>query len=169
VLGQRRGGEADDVVDTVAAGPGQYAELVAADPVGPALPVDLPGQGGAQARQQGVAGGVAEGVVVRLEAVEIAQHQQQRIGVRGAIEVGVEVGDQAPPVVQAGQGIGVRRVDQGLLPAAQRDQQKSDENEGGEHDHERQDPTPVTALVALSAKDTTYQLLALPAVTPIRW
>ncbi len=37
-------------------------------------------QGLGQPDQQGVAGGVAEAVVVALEAVEVEQHQQQRPG-----------------------------------------------------------------------------------------
>ena len=58
---------------------GQHgAELVAAEPVGLAVGRDLGGQLGAQAGEQRVAGGMAEGVVVGLEAVEVEEHQQAR-------------------------------------------------------------------------------------------
>ena len=58
---------------------GQHgAELVAAQPVGLAVGRDRSGQLGSEAGEQGVAGGMAEGVVVALEAVEVEEHQQAR-------------------------------------------------------------------------------------------
>jgi hypothetical protein len=51
-------------------------------------------EGGAEPGQQGVASRMAEGVVVRLEAVEVAEDQQQRVGGGGLGQRGVEVGDQ---------------------------------------------------------------------------
>ncbi len=57
----------------------EHAELVAAHPVGGAVGGDDRPQLVAEARQQGVAGGVAEGVVVALEAVEVVQHELPRL------------------------------------------------------------------------------------------
>ena len=50
------------------------AELVAAEPVGAAVAVHGVREPLAEPHQQAVAGGVAEGVVVLLEAVEVEQH-----------------------------------------------------------------------------------------------
>ena len=57
---------------------GRHAELVAAEPVGAAVAVHRVRQPLAEPHQQPVAGGVAEGVVVLLEAVEVEQHQRAR-------------------------------------------------------------------------------------------
>ena len=54
------------------------AELVAAEPVGAPVAVHGVGEPLAQPHQQAVAGRVAEGVVVLLEAVEVEQHQRER-------------------------------------------------------------------------------------------
>ena len=63
-------------------GIGEDAELVAAQPIGPPVALDAAVERLAQAREQRVAGEVAEGVVVALEAVEV--EEQEHGGVRGA-------------------------------------------------------------------------------------
>ena len=78
-LVQRRGAGRENGVDAVAAGRDQHAELVAAEPVGVADVADSLGQPRREPHQQAVAGGVAEGVVVLLEAVEVEQEQGARV------------------------------------------------------------------------------------------
>ena len=58
---------------------GEQAELVAAEPVRSA-PVRAASELAAEPREQRVAGGVAEGVVVALEAVEVEEKQRPRAG-----------------------------------------------------------------------------------------
>ena len=60
----------------------QDAELVAAQAVGAAVARDRGGEIGAEALQQRVAGGVAEGVVVLLEAVEVEEGEAAPVGGR---------------------------------------------------------------------------------------
>ena len=85
VLAEGRAARRRDLV--VAAG-GEHAELVAAHPVGAAVAVDGRGQRPAEAREQGVARGMAVGVVVGLEAVEVEEHEQQRPLGRDAAQPG---------------------------------------------------------------------------------
>ena len=58
----------------------QHAELVAAQAIGAAVARDRGVEVGAQALQQRVAGGVAEGVVVLLEAVEVEERERAAVG-----------------------------------------------------------------------------------------
>ena len=55
----------------------QDAELIAAHPVGRPWPLDGGHQRRRRAAQQHIAGAVAEGVVVALEAVEIEHHERR--------------------------------------------------------------------------------------------
>ena len=80
VFAEGLGGRRDDRGGGVGVHRGQDAELIPTEPVGAAAVVGhglLQGLG--QPDEQGVAGGVAEAVVVALEAVEVEQHQQQRL------------------------------------------------------------------------------------------
>src|SRR5918999_662580 len=58
-------------------GPSEHAELVAAEAVGSAPRLDDPLESASEADEQRVARGMAEGVVVTLETVEI-EHQDDR-------------------------------------------------------------------------------------------
>ena len=92
----------------------QRAELVAAHPVGPAVADDRRREPAAEAVQERVAGRVAEGVVVALEAVEVAQHEDVGLA---AVEPRLEVGEQPAAVAEAGQRVGDRLVAHGLEDA----------------------------------------------------
>jgi hypothetical protein len=82
----------------------EHAELVAAHAICVAATRDRGLEALAQACEQGVPRGVAVGVVVRLEAVEVEDDQQRRLGfaVRKAV---VEVLHQPAPVGQPGQHV----------------------------------------------------------------
>ena len=80
-LAERVGGDRDDLLDAVGVDVEHGAELVAAEPVGVAVGRDLGAELRAEAREQRVAGEVAERVVVALEAVEVEEHQQARVRV----------------------------------------------------------------------------------------
>ena len=61
----------------------------------------------AEPREQRVARRMAEAVVVRLEAVQVEEHQHRlRLGVDRL----VQVGDERPPVPEPGQQVGLRLV-----------------------------------------------------------
>jgi hypothetical protein len=59
---------------------------------------------------------VAEGVVVALEAVEVEQHQQQRLGWAGVPQAAFQVQLELAAVADASQGVGQGVRD--LLPAS---------------------------------------------------
>ena len=63
--------------------------------------------------QEPVAGGVAEGVVVLLEAVEVEEEQRARGGGARELELELEVRQQAAAVLQPGERVGAR-LDVGL-------------------------------------------------------
>ena len=79
VLDQRGGRQQLDLVAAV--GIGEDAELVAPQAIGAPVALDAAVERLAQAREQRVAGEMAEGVVVALEAVEV--EEQEHGGVRG--------------------------------------------------------------------------------------
>ena len=114
----------------------QGAELVTAQPVGPPAG-NRRGQSRAEPGQQGVAGRVAEAVVVALEAVEVEHDQAE--GVLGGRGRGAgEVGPQLAPVPEAGEAVGAGLVTQLLVrglplaPAARRlhEQQRDQHGQG---------------------------------------
>jgi hypothetical protein len=84
-----------------------------------------------QPRQQPVSGGVAEGVVVLLEAVEVEQHDRARFLGRGAGQLIGHVVHQAAPVAQPRERVGasllVDAIDHPLILG---------EHERGPHEHE---------------------------------
>ena len=58
-----------------------------------------------------VAGPVAEAVVHRLEVVEVADHHAQRLArAQRALDLGVQLAVEREPVLEAGQGVGERRL-----------------------------------------------------------
>ena len=77
-LGERGRAGREQRVDARPGPADQRAELVAAQPVGAARPGDGVGEPRGQPHEQLVAGGVAEGVVVLLEAVEVEEEQRAR-------------------------------------------------------------------------------------------
>ena len=83
------------------------AELVAAEPVGRAAAGDAPAQPFAEPVEQRVAGGVAERVVVGLEAVEVEQQQEPPRRVP-AVEEGLQALHQRASVAETGQLVGER-------------------------------------------------------------
>ena len=123
------------VVDAVE----QDAELVAAEAVGLAAALDHALELAGEADEQRVAGGVAEDVVVVLEAVEVEQRDR-------ALDVGVEavleVAHQAAAVAEAGQRVGQRLAGRlgrhpGVVAEGQDHAQDRAEQRGGrEHDGE---------------------------------
>ncbi len=84
----------------------QHAELIAAKPVGLAASGDGCRERGAKSRQEHVAGGVAEAVVIALEAVEIEDHERERPLLRQVREHVREVLLELSPVAQSGQRVG---------------------------------------------------------------
>jgi hypothetical protein len=85
----------------------QQDELVAADPARQVLVAQPPGQDAPDAAQHGVAGGVAHGVVDRLEVIEVHGDEGQAAadGAGPVDEVG-QLGVEAASVVQPGQAVG---------------------------------------------------------------
>ena len=67
----------------------------------------------AQPHEQRVAGGVAEGVVVVLEAVEVEEHEHDRARVVGLGQQRGELARQRAAVAEAGQRVGQRLVARG--------------------------------------------------------
>ena len=82
-LGQRAGGAGDDRVGDLVARVEERAELVAAHPERAAAAGQVGREVAAEADEQRVARGVAEGVVVVLEAVEVEEDEHERAGVVG--------------------------------------------------------------------------------------
>ena len=116
VLAERLGGFREQLVDVAVLGRGEDAELVAAHPVRVATALDGLAERAAQADEEGVAGGVAEDVVVGLEAVEI-EDREAGGAVRGRLgDHELELARQRAAVAEPGE-----RVRGGLRPA------------GGEH------------------------------------
>src|SRR5207253_174794 len=73
----------------------------------------------AKTREQRVAGGVSEHVVVLLEAVEVEQREHQRAVLAGLRELVLEIAHQCPTIGERGQRVGVglhqRRSEQALV------------------------------------------------------
>jgi hypothetical protein len=139
VFAERLGGRGHDRGGVVGLHRGQDAELIPAQAVGAAAVVGhglLQGPG--QPDQQGVAGGVAEGVVVALEAVEVEQHQQQRLGRAGLLQPILQVELELAPVGDAGQGVGHRGGDEQPVLGQERDGGKDQQCQ--RHDDERDRP-----------------------------
>jgi hypothetical protein len=115
----------------------EQAELVAAEAVGGSRRASDAVEPARQPHEQGVAGGVTEGVVVALEAVEV-EHEEHA---RARPPLG-QVRLELPPVGQAAESVGL-----GLLPArlqhaavldqAQRHAHDDREQAGGREQSER--------------------------------
>ena len=129
--GGARGGGQD--VDPGGARPAEHAELVAAEPVRRAIGGGRLAKPAAQAGEQRVAGGVAVGVVVLLEAVEVEEHERHRVLDGRKRKLALEVLHQAAAVVQARQRVCQRLVLAGLEHAL-----VGPEGERHSDDHERQ-------------------------------
>ncbi len=86
----------------------QEAELIAAEAIGPPVAADRGAQSGPDPAQEGVAGGVAEGVVVALEAVEIEEHERLGVALVGVGDGDVQIAHQPPAVAQAAEAVGHR-------------------------------------------------------------
>ena len=87
---------------------GEHAELVAPEPVRGA-PVDgRLGELGGKPVQERVPGKVAEGVVVRLEAVEVVEDEAEPLAGGGSLAGDFEVAEELPSVADAGEHVGVR-------------------------------------------------------------
>ena len=115
---------------------GEQAELVAAHAVGGAVGAERVGQVAAEPVQQRVAGRVAEGVVVGLEAVEVEEREQHGPLGRGVGGQPLEVGEQRAPVAEAGQGVGrgldLARAERAqVLAEGQREAQHGGRDGGG--------------------------------------
>ena len=78
-LRERGGGALDEAAWAGGDGLGEDADLVAAEPVGAAVAGDCVGEPARDTTEQRVAGGVAERVVVGLEAVEVEDDENDRI------------------------------------------------------------------------------------------
>jgi hypothetical protein len=90
-----------------------------------------------QPREQRVAGKVAEGVVVVLEAIEIEEQQhRRRAGV--AADGALEIGDQPAAIGKAGQRIARgRRLEIAPRAAQGRSGERHEDQRHGEHRHRR--------------------------------
>ena len=151
-------------------GVGDDAELVAAGPVGAAAELgDRVGERRAEAQQQRVAGEVAEGVVVVLEAVEVEHRQHDRRLGGGGPDPPLEVGEQLAAVAQAGQRVGGRVRLELAAGGAQRDAGEGDHQQRDHEHRDRHRPEPERKLpVGVVARATTIQSLALPLVDLMR-
>ena len=127
-------------------------ELVAADPVRLVRAAHRRAQRVGQRADALVAGLVAVRVVVRLEIVEIDQHQGQRQArARGVLQLAREILVEHAVVAQAGERIraghlrqtlellGPRRVEPAPLRAQQQAEQREDARRGHDHDHRAPD------------------------------
>jgi hypothetical protein len=106
--------------------PDEGAELVAAESVGASRALGALGEPAPEARQQSVAGWVAEGVVVALEPVEVEEQHQLRCG-RGRVgRFAREVRQQRAPVAKARERVAIgqlgARRDQAQVLARRRQQ-----------------------------------------------
>ena len=106
VVCKRAGGALDDGL-RVRVLRAQDAELVAAHPVRRATAGDEAVELLAEAREQRIAGGMAEGIVVVLEAVQVEHGEDMR---RLLLEGRCEVVEQLPAIPQTGEGIGASLV-----------------------------------------------------------
>jgi hypothetical protein len=95
---------------------GEQAELVAAHPVDAPQAVRHGFQALGKADEQRIAGGMAEAVVVLLEAIEVEEREHALALVVGAGQLRLQVVDQRAAVAQARERIGE------CLPAAGRQQ-----------------------------------------------
>ena len=142
-LGQRGGGAGDDRVGDLVARVEERAELVAAHPERAAAAGQVGREVAAEADEQRVARGVAEGVVVVLEAVEVEQHEHERAGVVGLGQHRLEVAGQRAAVAEPGQRVGHRLVarraqDRDVVAEGQHQpRHHRDERERGQRDRER--------------------------------
>jgi len=102
-LRERRDGTLDQRTRPGGRSRGEQAELVAAEPVrGARRPGDV-FETARQPHEQCVAGGMTEGVVVALEAVEVEEEDQQLMFFAGGREPLLQVGDQSTPIREARQ------------------------------------------------------------------
>ena len=105
-LGERGRGDRDGLRALAVLVAGEHAELVAAHPVRGATALHRAAERHSQAVQQRVAGRMAEGVVVLLEAVEVEEAENPRPRAALGVQLGVEVLDQRAAVAQAGERVG---------------------------------------------------------------
>ena len=104
---------ASDAVGALAAAGDEDAELVAAEPVARPLRRDRARPGCAPSRaQQHVAGGMAEAVVVGLEAVEV-EEREAAVAARPAAAARSRSAHQRAAVAEAGERVGDRLVAHG--------------------------------------------------------
>jgi hypothetical protein len=89
----------------------QHAELVAAHPVRDRVAGERAGEPVPEPHEQRVAGRVAEGVVVALEAVEVDEDEPGGCG--QSLQRAVEVVEQPAPVAEAGELVGQRVAPRG--------------------------------------------------------
>ncbi len=127
--GQRFGGPLRHLLLRGRAAGGEDRELVAADPVGLAVLPDCLPQLAPELGEDLVAGGVAEGVVVALETVEVEQHQGCRF-LLGATTAGAEVDLHPALVAEPGQGVGPHLLQQALV-LADADPEPGDDRDQG--------------------------------------
>ena len=111
LLGERGHRGPHEHVEVLAAVAQQRAELVASHPVGGTVRGDHGAQLVGQARQQRVAGGVPEGVVVALEAIQVVEHVRSHVSPAARAAAGdLEVLHQQPAVADAGERVGQRQA-----------------------------------------------------------
>ena len=141
VLAERGRGARDDLRRIGVAHAGEDAELVAAHAVGGAVAGDRLREAAAEALEQHVAGDVAEGVVVGLEAVEVVEREHLRDAAgRGVLEVERE----RAAVAEAGERVGRRLA----LAALQHPQVRAErEHEARDADEQRRRRQPHGELV----------------------
>jgi hypothetical protein len=87
-----------------------HAELVTAHPIRARAPRDCVTEVRGETDEQRVARGVAERVVVGLEAVEVEQDQSERMLAVGPLELGFDVEHEPPPVAEPREHVGERLV-----------------------------------------------------------
>src|SRR5262249_11408292 len=99
-------GAVEDRLDGGVTDRGEEAELVASEPEGtPAVVWDLR-ELDPETLEERIPGRVAEGVVVSLEAVQVEDDEQPRLGDGGAAERVVELRHQLAPVAETGERVG---------------------------------------------------------------
>jgi hypothetical protein len=170
VLAERLRGRGGDGGDAVTVGRDQDAELVPAEAVGGTATLGHGGlQRAGQADQQGVAGGVAKGVVVGLEPVEVEQHQQQRAFQGRFLQPAVQVEPELAPVGDPGEGVAQRSGDQPAMLGQERHRRDPEQDQRHHHDGDRPSAHPEqgTDRHAGACDHVPVVGVALPVLQPL--
>ena len=142
VLGECLARPVDQLLGLILADRRDEAELVAAEAICGTVPSGNGSQLRAKTGQEGVSGGMAEGVVVGLESVEIEDHQEGGLDLR-AREAMFEIVEELPTVPEARERICrrlvARELEQPPVLPDRHSQSHADEEQHRRGQHDRQE------------------------------